>query len=130
MQKSYNSALTNLYRKLYVNEYEIDYDNNYVDLNSLKVSLPSPTNLNMTNLSDQLSTVSSIIDFVSQTIIGSDSNNDPKYADNVKRIVTKKYVTNVDWNEIEKLIEADLTIPNLEKEVLSKQDTDSSDSSY
>lgn len=105
MQKSYNETLSALYRKLYDNEFIVDNDesNNGFDLEKLSISLPSPANLNMTNLSDQLSTVSGVIDFIVQTVVGQ-NNGDNEQSDVIRRIVTEKFITNIDWREIDDLI--------------------------
>ena len=112
MQKSYNETLTKLYRKLYQNEFNMEEENS-IDLSKLEISLPSPANLNMTNLADQISTISGIVDFITQTIVGQSA--DAEESDAIRRVVTKKYIPAVDWAGIEELIK-ESKIENLEED--------------
>ena len=127
MQKSFNETLSALYQKLYMNEFNIGENNEHnFDISSISVSLPSPASLNMTNLADQVSTVSGVVDFIVQTITG--QNADPDDADSIRRVITAKYIPGINWNEIDELINKN-AIDKVSDELLKKK-SDSDQDQY
>lgn len=120
-QKLLNASFTNIYRKLYINEFGSEIEESNVDVNKIEVKFPSPATLNATNLADQISTSQSIIDFVVQTLVG-DNSQDPKEADSVRKVVTKDFIPGIDWERYEKMIE-----DNKIEMILSKTEENSSE---
>lgn len=120
-QKLLNASFTNIYRKLYINEFGSEIEESNVDVKKIDVKFPSPATLNATNLADQISTSQSIIDFVVQTLVG-DNSQDPKEADSVRKVVTKDFIPGIDWERYEKMIE-----DNKIEMILSKTEENSSE---
>lgn len=120
-QKLLNASFTNIYRKLYMNEFKSEIEESNVDVKKIEVKFPSPATLNATNLADQISTSQSIIDFVVQTLVG-DNSQDPKEADSVRKVVTKDFIPGIDWERYEKMIE-----DNKIETILSKTEENSSE---
>jgi hypothetical protein len=122
LQKVLGESFSNIYRKLYRNEYaekeKKDDDEEFVvDYNSIEVKFPSPAALNMTNMADQISNTQGIVDFIVTTIIGS-STDDAK-RDKLTRGVTKKLLPNFEWEEFEALLEETTT-----EEIANKLNSD------
>jgi hypothetical protein len=119
LQKSLGENFSNVYRKLYRNEYgeleKLDDEEEFVvDYNSIEVRFPSPASLNMTNMADQISNTQTIIDTVVNTLMGS-SGDDAK-RDKVTREVTKKYLPNFEWDFFESLLN-ETTVEDVESKL-------------
>jgi Bacteriophage T4-like portal protein (Gp20) len=129
LQKLYGGYFSDLYRILYKNEYMYkendskssndkdskksktpaknsgDAELTAVDsiaYDKIQVKFPSPSSLNMTNLSDQINNSKDIIDFIVSTLVGDE-------ADESKKMVARKTVAidmlpSIDWDKYEGLI--------------------------
>ena len=74
-----------------------------IDVKSIKVLFPSPMSLNMTNLNDQISNFSSFLDPILETIEWEEADKE-KANQRIKHEFLKKYVTGVDWAELDDII--------------------------
>lgn len=108
-QKSLTEGFSDIYRKLYQNEYDIEkereQENIVIDLDLIKAVFPSPATLNMTNLQEQIGTAQSIIDFVVNTMVGTDDSSGSMEAVRtyMTKEVTKDVLPNIDWDKYEKM---------------------------
>lgn len=118
-QKIFAEQFSTLMRLLYENEF-LNNDNdknndNKFDTNRIRVEFPSPSSLNMTNLSEQISNSTQIIDFITNTLVG-ENETDEKLKTEVKREVSKKILPSFDWDMYEDLLtkcKANVTKENL-----------------
>jgi len=118
MQKALGTGFSNIYRKLYKNEFEgtmdADDDDFVVDYNQIEARFPSPAALNMTNLADQISSTQGIVDFIVTTLAGSAA--EDTIRDKITKVVTKKLLPNIEWDVYEELAK-ETTIEDIEEKL-------------
>lgn len=124
VQKELNEPFSNIYSRLYKNEFSSN-DENFME-NKLEIMLPSPATLNYTNLADQINNVQGIIDFITQTIVGEQGGDETK-TDAIKRHIAKMYVTGVDWDKLEYDIKTNLGT-SIKDELMNGSADEASDS--
>lgn len=112
MQKKLGVSFSEIYRKLYKNEYEpleqtgngIGNDRAFnIDYAAIEAKFPPPASLNMTNLIDQIASAQNVIEFIVNTLIGQSA--DGKLRDAVQKAVVKKILPNIEWDVYEALLE-------------------------
>lgn len=104
-QLDFEEPLTKFMQILCKND--IDYSNNTdgsYNIDSINVSLPSPTTLNLTNSIDLYASVNQMVENIIHTMFGDDQN-DPALIRTVRKKLVRNYMPNIDWEYIEKLIE-------------------------
>jgi hypothetical protein len=75
---------------------------NSVDISAIKVNFPSPSSLNATNLADQINTGNSIVQAITEAMFDqNDQNPNNEHKFKFTQEMNKKYIPNIDWNEIE-----------------------------
>lgn len=101
-----------------------------INVADIKVSFPSPMSLNMTNLNDQISNLSSFIDPIVETIDWGKSDKEKAVA-MLKGEMMRQYIPNVDWNMIDGIvskIKKDLNVTVIKNNIGDKKDaTDMAD---
>lgn len=114
-QKEFGRGFTEIYRKLYKNEYgsvisrknKSDTFTVEKEAESIEVKLPSPGSLNMNNVSEQIGSTQSVIDYIVNTLLGQDTTDEN--AERIKmeatKAVAKELIPNIDWTKFERLIE-------------------------
>ena len=128
-QKPLGLTFTGIYRSLYKNEYELTKTEEskdkkedtevVVDLSKISVKFPSPANLMMTNMIEQISSARDIIEFLVTTMVGTEAS--PKIKDEVTKNITKNILPNFNWEMYEKIMEK--VKMSLQKESLSGDET-------
>lgn len=123
-QKALTEPFTRLYQTLYKNEYK--YVNNkdseiekVVDISNIKVKFPSPSSLNMTNMTDQIQAAEGNADFIASQIIPpktDGSTEDDRVQ--LKAEIIKDLVPSVDWEKYNKIAK------NLEEKNVKKKIND------
>jgi hypothetical protein len=130
-QKKYGKYFSEIYRKLYRNEYGIvekkksknapkkskDEDNRgdngktedlkEVDYDKIVAKFPPPSSLNMTNMIEQITNSRDIIDHVVNTLLGDDSTNEN--LDGIKSYTRRKVAMDltpsINWEKYEEMVE-------------------------
>ena len=74
-----------------------------IDYKRIEVKFPSPASLNMTNLTDQINSVTPIVEFLTNVLVGQDSQ-DVEKKQKFMKVVVKKYMPNIDWSYFENLL--------------------------
>lgn len=95
-----------------------------INVADIKVSFPSPMSLNMTNLNDQISNLSSFIDPIVETIDWGKSDKEKAVA-MLKGEMMRQYIPNVDWNMIDGIvskIKKDLNVTVIKNNIGDKKD--------
>jgi hypothetical protein len=122
-QKTLGESFSNIYRKLYRNEFEIDDESDdeefMVDYNKIEAKFPPPASLNMTNMADQISNTQGIVDFIVNTIVGTAA--DDAARDKLTKGVTKKLLPNIEWDDYEELL-GETSIEDIEDKLIPKSD--------
>jgi hypothetical protein len=77
-------------------------DNVSFDLSKIYVRFPPPASLNMTNMSEQISAVSPVVQFIVDGIIGSDTQGAERKAATLA--VNKQFVKTIDWKLMEHVV--------------------------
>jgi hypothetical protein len=110
-QKKFTQPFTKMYRKLYQNEYK--YDNNkesevlnFVNVDDIKVSFPSPATLNMANLTDQIQVADQNAEFISAQYYPMDQtgSNEPKRL-KMKSAIVRELLPGIDWDKFDEIKE-------------------------
>lgn len=111
-QVTFGFGYSELVRKLFLKEHpesvdpkagEKGDDRRMIDVNSIEVKFPSPVSLNMTNLNDQIANLNTLIDEISDVIDVPEA--DRELAKPIfKREMLKKYLANLDWDEMEEIM--------------------------
>ena len=135
-QKQFGSFFSEVYRKLYKNEYMYD-ENKSSDGNNKKndrddgivydkieVKFPPPSSLNMTALSEQINNSRDIIEFIVSTILGEHPSEEEKHY--ARKAVTMNMLPSIDWEKFEELIKESMIEKN--KDDLSKVSSGDDDS--
>ena len=129
--KGYSELIQKAYIKQYgepSSEEDSNRDFKFLDVKSIEVNFPAPIALNMNGLNDQLSSLNTLIDAVSEVLdVDADNLDVAKLV--FKREMFKKYLPNVSWDEIDEItnsIKKDITAKKLKK---GKEDSMSDDSS-
>lgn len=132
-QQNLGETFTELYKKLYINEFlshkSTDYLNllyknktdeeikketdeleqkserDSININKLEILFPPPASLNMTNLTEQINNSQTLIDFIKKILVG-ETIEDADYAFEVTKGITKKIVSSIEWDEYENLIDS------------------------
>ncbi len=147
-QKMFGHYFSELYRKIYKNEFiyreedsavktenakenknvkneKENGESELVSYEKIQVKFPSPSSLNMTNMIEQINNSKDIIDYIVTTLIGENSDEGvKKYA--VKAIATDM-IPSIDWERYEKLISKSIIEKN--RDDLLKLGADSGDAS-
>lgn len=108
-QSVLGTGYTELIRKIYIQRFgdpkkETEAYFKNLDINSVEASFPSPASLNMANLNDQLSNVVTLVDTLSDSIDIAAEDKDlasPIF----KRRMIRKFIPNIDWNDIDGIVE-------------------------
>jgi len=136
-QACFGPSLSGLLRKLYKNKYlrVIDKEKKKqkilddVRLEDIKVELPSPISLNLTNINNQASEAGNTMDFITSLFVNDSDENAPKYKLKFKQKLAKDFLPNLDWNKIEetyKQLEIEVKEEDLENKVTNPQNPDES----
>jgi hypothetical protein len=106
LQKTLGENFSNIYRKLYHNEFETAEDAEdedfMVDYSKIEAKFPPPASLNMTNMADQIGNTQGIVDFIVTTIVGNAGEDSSR--DKLTKEITKKLLPNIEWDEYEKVL--------------------------
>lgn len=137
LQRELSEQLGELINNLYTCEYKSTLTKlnkskgkkNNAKMTGFSVNFPSPNYLVMSNLNEQLSTVTTTIDFILDTYIdqntmGMDENEGKKRA-LFKREITKDLVTNLDWTKYDdmlKKVEGEMRLEKAKQRLLPDQD--------
>jgi hypothetical protein len=121
-QKKFTQPFTKMYRKLYQNEYKYDNDKesevlNYVSIDDIKVTFPSPATLNMSNLTDQIQIADQNAEFISAQYYPMDQtgSNEPKRL-KMKAAVVKELLPGIDWEKFDEIKE-DIDMEGVEDKI-------------
>lgn len=121
-QKKFTQPFTKMYRKLYQNEYKYDNDKesevlNFVSVDDIKVSFPSPATLNMSNLTDQIQIADQNAEFISAQYYPMDQtgSNEPKRL-KMKAAVVKELLPGIDWDKFDEIKE-DIDMEGVEEKI-------------
>ena len=121
-QKKFTQPFTKMYRKLYQNEYKYDNDKesevlNFVSIDDIKVSFPSPATLNMSNLTDQIQIADGNAEFISAQYYPMDQtgSNEPKRL-KMKAAVVKELLPGIDWDKFDEIKE-DIDMEGVEEKI-------------
>lgn len=98
-QKISNRGFTEMFRKLYTNEKlnlgTIEFEAQY----------PPPTTLDSKQIEEAMQRAQGIADFIIQTVMGDTPSQEDEAAKPMfKREIVKKYMSNIDWKEMEDLL--------------------------
>lgn len=131
-QKRFGHHFSELYRKIYKNEFKYKDGSNdkqvseqTVDLKKIEVKFPSPSSLNMTNMAEQINSSRDIVEYIVTTILGEET--DMKKKKYAVRAVTKDLVPSIDWERYEELIKHS-TLDRVADELKENSGGSSSDS--
>ena len=115
-QMRLQEPFTKMLQKLYYNEYRFNDDGTSdvtekTNVDKIEISFPSPASLNMTNMQDQINTVSAMADELSAILVPpkQDGSTDDLRA-KVKAEIFKKYFPAFDYEEMEKFINNTLSV--------------------
>lgn len=74
------------------------------NIDSIKVTLPSPVTLNLTNSIDLFNNVNQMVDNILQTELGDEQSNDPRLTKHIRRKLIRNFMPNIDWDYIDKIV--------------------------
>lgn len=103
----------------------------YFDINNISVKFPSPASLNMNNLSEQISNVNNFVTTLTENLSFDDSIPEADQEKLKKKLImrfTKKNLPNVDWEELESMMEEivrDYTGEKVEKSITDTEEENS-----
>jgi hypothetical protein len=103
-QLDFEDPLTIWIKKIMKSEITDEENSHTYSIDSIKVSLPSPVTLNLTNSIDLFNNVNTIVDDIIQTEFG-DEQPDAKIIKNVRRKLVRNFIPNLDWGYIDKVVE-------------------------
>jgi hypothetical protein len=111
---------------LYINEFE----SGKLDIDKIRIEFPSPSSLNMTNLSEQIQNSQSIIEFLTNTTVGEQDDNNKEQYNAVKKAITKDMLNQFDWTKYEtianEILSPDINRKKLEDKLKASNKDDSS----
>ena len=120
-QKKLTKPFSSFYQTLYANEFgnstgfnvtndndnssnQNNSTNQFVDISRIKVQFPSPATLNATNLSEQISVGQSIVEGIVNTLFNQNQDNQDEFHKfRFTSEMSKKYMPNIPWTEIEEV---------------------------
>lgn len=121
-QKRFTLPFTKLYRKLYQNEFRFT-DNkesetlDFINIEDIKVSFPSPATLNITNLTDQLQVADGVADLAASQLFPQDvaGLNEMKRL-KLKAKILKDLVPGLDWDKFKEYAE-EVELESVEEDI-------------
>jgi len=156
-QKILSSGYTELIRRIYYHNYKVneqkDIDSNIkvdnsdtstiaadildFDFENIDIKFPSPSSLNLTNLTDQISNATSVVETIVANLPmdGISEEQKPEFEAEFKSRLMAQYVPTMDWSGIEEIvkdIKHDLVSKSIKKKLVAsekKDDEAASDSS-
>ena len=119
-QITFGNGYTELLRKLYVKKYgspskEKEEHYRFLDVETIEVRFPPPASLNMTNLNDQVSNLNTLLDALVE-IIDVPSEDKDAAGPIFRRMMYKKYIPNLSWDEIDDIVgkvKKDITVQKI-----------------
>lgn len=79
------------------------------DLNNISIVFPSPSSLNMTNLTEMINNVSALLDSLTQNlkVKGIPDDQHEAFIGVLKQGMLEKYITNFDWDDFNALVDTE-----------------------
>jgi hypothetical protein len=79
------------------------------DLNNISIVFPSPSSLNMTNLTEMINNVSALLDSLTQNlkVKGIPDDQHDAFIGVLKQGMLEKYITNFDWDDFNALVDTE-----------------------
>ena len=107
-EKIYSSFLKNKEDELMKDPNGKDEDSNKdsIELERIEVKFPSPSSLNATNLSEQISTGQGIVQAVTDIMLNQNGQVDEDHKHQFTVAIAKKYMPNVDWEDLEEIYQS------------------------
>lgn len=107
---------TNIVRKMYMNEFG-DEDIIGFNIEKINVVLPVPEYLNINNISEQISNHSNTIEFILGTYFDTNGTggDDDKLKQVFKRELTKDFISSIDWDNCDNILDRCKMLINKEK---------------